>query len=269
MGKKVISFSLYNKIRKNILGAIVNCMLAPKIYPGWICRFYIDDTIPEYTEELLKSFEHVEVVKMPNHRGSEAMIWRFFPASDEDVDIMISRDADSWISSREVICVNQWLESGKSFHIIRDHCYHSQKIMGGVWGCLKGTFPQMRELGEKYSKNNTYDQGFLANEVYPHIVDSLFVHYGKGQKNNKGLPTDGYFPDGGVEIPDYDEIDEPVADLSFVEINSLNSFKCCHCGEVHRTFIGGIMEKYPERALNVIRNYIKDHDLKTPAGLGL
>ncbi len=253
--KKIVSYSLYNNRPKDTINAIINCMLIPHVYPEWGARFYIDDSVPVGYQQLLKTFDFVEVVTMPRHRGSEAMLWRFLPASDWDVDVMISRDADSWVSSREVACVAQWLGGSKNFHIIRDHCYHSQKIMGGMWGVRNHILPKMNEMVEEFSKNNTYDQGFLADKVYPFITHDLAVHYGDPQCRRDGAITYGYYEDGGTPIPPYTEQDEPIEGLSFREVNRLNAFKCAHCNKTHDVFIGGIMEHIPPRAMQVVRDY--------------
>jgi hypothetical protein len=258
--KKIISYSLYNNRPKDTINAIINCLLIPYIYPDWIARFYIDDTIPSCIEKLLRTFEHVEIVVMPTHRGSEAMLWRFLPASEYGV-VMISRDADSWVSSREKVCVDQWLDGKKNFHIIRDHCYHSQKIMGGMWGVRNYILSKMNEMVEKFSKDNTYDQGFLANEIYPNITHDLIVHYGHPQYNNQGQIVNGYFNDGGVPIPSYVENDEPVPGLSFREANKLNTFFCAHCKKHHDVLIGGITEHIPPRALEVVKKYAQEKNV--------
>ena len=252
MGKKIISYSLYNGRPKDTINAIINCILIPTIYPGWIPRFYVDETLPSGILKLLKTFDYVEIINMPKHRGSEAMLWRFLPASDPDVDVMISRDADSWVSVREAVCVEQWLNSDKNFHIIRDHCYHSQRIMGGVWGIRNHIISDMNDRVDKFSKNQTYDQGFLADEIYPLIIDTLFVHYGSPQFNNKGTETHGYFDDGGVPIPEYND-PENIENFLFKEVHKLNEFKCAHCNKIHETYIGAISEHIPPTALNVVR----------------
>lgn len=258
--KKIVSYSLYNSRPKDIINAIINCLLMPKIYPGWVARFYIDDTILSCIEKLLRTFEYVEVVTMPRHRGSEAMLWRFLPAAEYNT-VMISRDADSWISVREKVCVDQWLEGKKNFHIIRDHCYHSQKIMGGMWGVRNYILPKMNEEVERFSENNSYDQGFLADVIYPNITHDLIVHYGHPQYNFEGQIVNGYFNDGGVPIPSYQEWDEPIPGLSFRETNKLNAFHCCHCKKTHDVFIGGIMEHIPPRAMEVVKKYAADKSI--------
>lgn len=256
MGKKVISFCLFKDRPKDSFNAIANCFLSPGIYPGWICRFYVDETVPKGIVDLMRTFDHVEVVEMPRHRGSEAMLWRFLPASDSDVDVFISRDCDSWVSTREAVCVDEWLKSNKNFHIIRDHCYHINKIMGGMWGCRNHILPEMRELVEEFSKNNTYDQGFLAEYIYPKVLDTAMIHLSEHIHSDTYLTPEQYaakyegrscpYPrDGGILMPPYKniEIDEYVKGLSFNKIGYLNNNgKCGHCHELHLTFVGAILQ---------------------------
>ena len=45
-----------------------------------------------------------------------------------------SRDLDSRPSQREVDAVNDWLPSGKTYHIMRDNPVHNTKILGGAFG---------------------------------------------------------------------------------------------------------------------------------------
>ena len=61
--------------------------------------------------------------------------WRFLPLLDPTVDRLMSRDSDSHISSRERDAVQQWLtESNATFHIMRDHQYHTVEILAGKIG---------------------------------------------------------------------------------------------------------------------------------------
>jgi hypothetical protein len=267
--KKIISFSLYNGRKKDVLNAVVNCFLAKEVYPGWTCRFYVDHTTPLEIVQCLKTFDRVEVVEMPHRPDMDGkpdgwkMFWRFLAAADPDVEVMISRDGDSLLSAREKACVDEWIASDKGFHIIRDHCYHSQKVMGGVWGSKKGTVPNMSELIENFLQQGTYDQGFLAEYVYPKVVEenNVMVHYDKDQRKMGGLPSFGYFPDGGKHFPEYEHIDSPVAWVSLNEYNSKNLFPCAHCGRNHDFFIGGIMENIPEQTLNMLVDYFKGKEI--------
>jgi hypothetical protein len=249
---RIISFSLYNDRRKDALNAVINCALASSIYPGWTCRFYLDDTVPKQIVVALESFDHVELRWMPRHASSAAKLWRFLAAGDVDVEALIVRDADSWLSTREAVCVQAWLSSGgRDFHLIRDHCYHSQPMMGGMWGVRGGVLPNIGEwISEYEGTGGIYDQGFLADRIYPLTAGRALVHRGD-QHDSAGAPTD-YFHDGAVPIPDRDEVDEAVAGISWFEAHRLNAFTCSHCRQVHPTYIGPIFESIPPPALEVV-----------------
>ena len=62
------------------------------------------------------------------------MIWRFFPTLDTQVDAFMSRDLDSIVTSREVKAVEEWVQSGKTLHTMRDHPQHNVPMLGGMWG---------------------------------------------------------------------------------------------------------------------------------------
>lgn len=44
------------------------------------------------------------------------------------------RDLDSKVSKRELAAVNDWLSSGKPYHVMRDNKYHGTSILGGMFG---------------------------------------------------------------------------------------------------------------------------------------
>jgi len=176
--KKIISFSLWGDNPKYTQGAIENVKLSQTIYPDWICRFYIGDSVPDEIVEKLKGFENTELVEMGEDGDWTGMFWRFFPASEEDVDVFIVRDTDSRLSYREKEAVDEWLESDKGLHIMRDHPFHNSLIMGGMWGMKKGTFPKMKELIKIYKGGNFWqvDQNFLNVFVYPLCKNNSMVH---------------------------------------------------------------------------------------------
>lgn len=252
--KYVISFSLYGGDNpKYTYNAIMNALIAQKVYKGWITRFYYDDTVPSNIIDVLKSLSNTETIFMENKRkGSERMLWRFHAASDQDVAVMISRDCDSWLSFREAFSVKDWIQSDKGFHIIRDHCYHSQKIMGGMWGVKRSIIPDMKKLCEEFSENNTYDQGFLATTIYPRIINNVMVHLGN-QYTMEGELSNGYFPDGGIPFPIYPKIREFVNGLDNENMNLQNDFFCAHCKKPHQFFIGGMFSNI-DNVLNFLKS---------------
>ena len=70
--------------------------------------------------------------------GSQSMFWRFWAAADPTVERFISRDVDSRLMARDAVAVAAWEQSGKAFHVVRDHPSHSLYPMsGGLWGCVR------------------------------------------------------------------------------------------------------------------------------------
>lgn len=176
--KKIISFSLWGENPVYNVGAIRNAELAKEIYPEWICRFYYGKTTLSETLEKLKSFDNVELVDMEVDGDWTGMFWRFYPASDEDVDVVIVRDCDSRLNMREKYAVDEWLSSDKGFHIMRDHPAHGTEILGGMWGSKKGTIKNMKLLIDEYIKGNFWqvDQNFLREKIYPIVRLDSIVH---------------------------------------------------------------------------------------------
>ena len=88
--KKIISFSLWGDDPIYNIGAIRNAELAKKIYSGWVCRYYVGKSTPADTIEKLKTFDNVEIIEMDEEGDWTGMFWRFYPASEESVDVVIS-----------------------------------------------------------------------------------------------------------------------------------------------------------------------------------
>ena len=63
--------------------------------------------------------------------GVNPRMYRFLVLLDANVDVFISRDADSIITSREVEAVKQWLSSNYTFHVMRDHQLHYAVMLAG------------------------------------------------------------------------------------------------------------------------------------------
>ena len=178
MSKRLISYSLWGTNSRYTIGAIRNAELALEVYPRWTCRFHVGSDVPYIIVQKLEEFKNVEIVRRTEPCDWTAMFWRFEDAADPDIDIMVSRDADSRLTTREFSAVNKWLPSLKGFHIMRDHPYHSTEILGGMWGARKGTIPNMKELINEYVKGDFWqvDQNFLREKIYPLVKDNCCVH---------------------------------------------------------------------------------------------
>ena len=190
---KVIAFSLWGNNPIYTIGAIENKELAKKHYPDWTCRYYIGKSTNCEIVEQLKDV-NTEIILMDSDGDWTGMFWRFECASETNVDVMISRDTDSRLNSRESNAVNQWLKSNKDFHIMRDHPYHNTEILGGMWGMRNGILKNIKELIENYTKGAFWqvDQNFLKEKIYPLVVNNNFTHdsYFNYNDNSKPFPSE-------------------------------------------------------------------------------
>jgi hypothetical protein len=158
-----ISFSLWGDKPIYNVGAIKNAELYKKIYPGWKMVLYHDDTAPKNTIDKLKELD-VQTIES-SHYKSYGMFWRFFAESLPDCEYVIFRDCDSRISEREKLAVDEWIKSGKSIHVMRDHPYHripygnnGLGILGGMWGIKSNIIP-LKEMIDRYCEGKTLDYG--------------------------------------------------------------------------------------------------------------
>ena len=180
---KVISFSLYGNNPIYTQGALENCKQRDKFFKDWEIRFYINSTVPE---KIINELKHRDAVciNMSDDKQFANSMWRFLPASDKSITHFISRDCDSRLSSRDYISVQEWMESGKSFHIIRDHPIgHDALINAGMWGAKSGIISNISELIQNYINQNLdkiyvkeIDQLFLQSIIYPLVGTDLLLH---------------------------------------------------------------------------------------------
>ncbi len=191
---RVLSFCLYGGEKPPYaVGALKNAQLKQKYFPDWEMRLYHDNSV---SKELIDNLKNLDVncvniedqddnLFYPREGDSKTygMFWRFLPASDENVEYFVSRDCDSRFSEREVTAVNEWIESDKPFHIIRDHPQgHGWEINGGMWGSQGGFIEDISESIRSFLKVSHWaheiaaDQRFLKECIYPVVKDYAFVH---------------------------------------------------------------------------------------------
>jgi len=177
--KSVIAFSLWGAHSTFNRGAIENVEQAKEIFPDWVCRFYHDETVPTQTLETLRDLGAECVPVTQRQKKVHGAFWRFFVSDDPEVAWFICRDADCRPGKREQSVVADWRQSGQFFHIIRDHVWHSELMLAGLWGGKAGGLPNMEQLaldhygeqGDRYD-----DQIFLAKIIWPLIQDRCLTH---------------------------------------------------------------------------------------------
>lgn len=192
----VISFSLWGTAPKYLIGALRNADIAKEVYPDFQCWFYIHKpSVPQKIVQELYNKSNVKIIfKTGNITTSKPETWRFEPIDDHHVNIMISRDTDTRILQREVLAVREWLESDKIFHIMRDHPYHKDFILAGMFGTRKiKEIPSWKDMINKYNNNISrkgYDQSFLRTFIYPKVVNHSMIHasFGAIEPHAKPFP---------------------------------------------------------------------------------
>lgn len=178
-----IAFSLWGNAPVFNIGAIRNVALAEKTYPNWKVMVYHDHTVP--AETLTRLSEQGAVLKDMTDSGIYGLFWRFLAADIPDCSYAIFRDADSRLSHRERRAVDEWITSGNTLHVMRDHPHHQTPfgaeglgILGGMWGITGGSYPMeaaIRRFIESENDRYGIDQTFLQ-EIYRTFGHSQTVH---------------------------------------------------------------------------------------------
>jgi len=177
----VIAFSLFGGDSKYCEPAILNVQEQPRIYPHWVCRFYVDGSVPETVIARLRAGGGQVVPVTEAQAQWPGPMWRFLALDDLQAHRILFRDADSVISQREAGAVAQWLTSGKRFHVMRDVGSHTELILAGLWGVVSGSLPPLGELMKRFmsvplKSTHFADQFFLRQYVWPYARASLMQH---------------------------------------------------------------------------------------------
>lgn len=197
----IISFSLYNDIPMYSIGMIKNIKLAREIYPGWKVWIYYDHTVSSKTLEKLAIADKLIYADSETHK----MAWRFFP---KNVDRFISRDADSRLSMREKLAVDEWIASGKRLHVMRDHPHHTRSMMGGMFGFIPNDYDMLGEYRAwadypiKTKTKKSFNKPFL-DSFFEKFKDDVLTHDSIGDGNPFPSKLDDYKFVGEI----YDEND--------------------------------------------------------------
>ena len=177
----VLSFSLYGTNPIYTIGAIKNSILHKQFFTDWEMRIYHNDSVPVEILTELKN-NGVVLVNTNDNRGFFNSMWRFLPM-DDNIDYFISRDCDSRISERDVTAVTEWIDSGKCFHILREHPIgHGWPMNAGMWGAKGKSISNMKDRMEQYFSqyprdyDKSIDQCFLRDIIHPIAKGDLFLH---------------------------------------------------------------------------------------------
>lgn len=178
--KQVISYSLYGKELRFLIGAIKNAELANRFFPGFTVRYYYGRSVPKWVLSTLILFENVELIRVDEVEDSVARTWRFMACLDPDVDVVLSRDVDARLSLRESEAHQEFMDSPFGFHIIRDHpTGHNYLISAGMFAMKTKAYGELMGrmlLSQVFEDEYMADQKFMIGAIYPNVAGDCLVH---------------------------------------------------------------------------------------------
>lgn len=175
----VISTTLFGGDRRYSQGAIYNARLCKEFFPNWEFRVYHENGFNEHYLSELRN-EGANLINVGNTTVVPTM-WRFHVYDDPNVDYFICRDLDDRLNRHDAELVQEWIESGYPFHIIRSVPGHRNEILAGMWGGKSrhlenfSMTEQMNEF-EFRTRGKEEDQNFLREIFYPLIRNLSLVH---------------------------------------------------------------------------------------------
>lgn len=213
---QIISFSLYGAERLYCEGALRNAELAAVHYPGWTCRFYLDDSVPAlYQAALAAAGCDIVKVTRPSLGPMYGRYWRMWVAADPGVDRFLIRDADSRLNARERAAVDEWIASGESFHVMRDSAGHRTLALAGMWGGVGASLPEIAALIDAWGQFDQHGQcdRFTSEVLFPRMQHSYICHDGAGFFDD-GRPFPPHPPlDGTRYVGEIVQVDGPPVDI--------------------------------------------------------
>jgi hypothetical protein len=161
---KVFSFCIYGNERNYYEGLLENIQIIREYFPDFEIYVYKGICDPKWI------FENCKVIET-EREGAINMLFRYLPLTFADIGFV--RDVDSRIYERDRWCISKFLKSSKNYHIVRDHYYHKEPIMGGIFGWKKPLDIDL-DLGATiiYSE----DMSYLKTHLYPLIKSDALVH---------------------------------------------------------------------------------------------
>lgn len=180
--RNVIAFSLFGSDPRYCEMALLNVRAAHEFFPAWVCRFYVDASVPvAVCERLEQAGASVIDVRSIGGHDLPGTMWRFLALDDRDIDRVQFRDADSLLSTRDQAAVRAWCASDRWFHVMRDYHSHTELILAGMWGACQGVFSDIAGDMRAYLKSRPFsaryaDQHFLRHRVWKVAERSVLAH---------------------------------------------------------------------------------------------
>lgn len=179
-------FVIYGTDQKYYKGLVDNLEIISNMKPLPSVIINYDKDINEEYINLLKSISFVQLFKIEDYLLPDyKMCSRLLNIDNIPLNSYIfCRDADSRITKRDLWCIDEFIKSECRLHIIRDHYYHKQKIMGGMCGFhVTADMPNFKSIFLEFMKSSSikkeygFDEAFLSNKIYELFkADEIKIH---------------------------------------------------------------------------------------------
>jgi hypothetical protein len=108
-------------------------------------------------------------------------VQRFLVMNDRKIGRFLVRDCDARVSPEEARHVQDWIDSKRPFHVIRNQVLHNDLTLAGLWGGRTDCGIDIVDLMRRYfvaGTNAKYgeDQRMLDRMLWPLIRDHCLVH---------------------------------------------------------------------------------------------
>ena len=162
---KVFSFCLYGTASYYYTGLLENIQLIQQHYPDFSIVVYVGECDVSWVLP-----DSVRVIHT-GRAGPINTIFRYKALADADIGFV--RDADSRITERDRWCIDEFLRSPYTYHIIRDHMWHRSKIMAGMFGWKER---RVIDFDETCEWGYGCDEHVISEQLYPAIRDKALIH---------------------------------------------------------------------------------------------
>ena len=177
---KVFSFCIYGDNKKYLDGLLENIKIIIEKFSDYHIWIYAGN-VPEEYEQRYKGYKQVKYI-YTDISDACLMCYRLFPIDSSEVEVCFVRDSDSRIGSRDIWCINQFLESDFMSHTIRDHPYHKAKIMCGLFGIKSGALNYSIESVYNNWIHTSDHKGkynvdvMLMDKLYSTLYPKMLIH---------------------------------------------------------------------------------------------
>lgn len=180
--QNIIAYTLWGNQHRYHVPLLENARLRPHLFPEWTIRVHHDHSVDAgYLRELAAHGVQLRRMELsPDLPGYRRLLWRFDVIADPDVARFLIRDADSLLTIKERVAVEEWLRSRFHFHMMRDWYTHTDLILAGMWAGVGNILPAPSTLLGAYKawrvETSHVDQDVLSETVWPCVRNNILIH---------------------------------------------------------------------------------------------